>query len=361
MIDLNSYTHTGIDLPGGRRIGHDASLFIIAEAGGNHNGDLGMALDLVDVAAEAGADAVKFQTFLAEHIILRQAPKAQYHIDTTGPDSEQSWFELLKTQELDRAQHEAIMRRCAERGILFMSTPYDTPSVDILDELDIALYKIASTDADNIPLLRHIASKGRPMILSTAMCAMEEVVASVEVIRKAGTGQLAVMQCTGSYPAPADQANLLAMHEIARRCNVAVGYSDHVPGGVAAISAVALGACCYEKHFTLNRNLPGPDHRASLEPDELKALVRDLRMAEQVRGSGSKQVMPCEVENRDRLRKRLVAARAVSAGTRLTADMVTAKRTGGAGLPPSRIDDVIGRTVTSDIEIDSPIGIKQLD
>lgn len=350
-----SLSDQAIVLNDGRRIAHDAPLFVIAEAGVNHNGSLEMALQLVDAAADAGADAVKFQTFLAEHIITRHAPKAQYHIETTGPDATQSWFELLKTQELDRAQHEAIMARCTKRGILFMSTPYDTPSIDLLDELDIAVFKVASTDADNIPLLRHMASKGRPMILSTAMCTLDEIVHSVDAIRAAGVDQLAVMQCTGSYPAPVDQANLLAMHEIAARCSVPVGYSDHVSDMVAGIAAVALGACCYEKHFTMSRSLPGPDHRASLEPEELTQLVRDLRNAEAARGDGAKRVMPCETENRDRLRKRLVASQVIAAGTPLTANALTAKRTGGIGMVPSQFDEAIGRVAKQDIAVDCPI------
>lgn len=339
----------------GRRIDHGEPLFVIAEAGVNHNGDLGTAIEMVDVAADAGADAVKFQTFKAEHIITRRAPKANYHIETTGPDSEQTWFELLKTQELDRHQHERLIARCAERGIMFMSTPYDLPSIDLLDELDIAIFKVASTDADNIPLLRYMARKGRPIILSTAMSTLDEVAASVDAIRAEGIEDLVVMQCTGSYPAPAAEANLRAMAAVRERCQVAVGYSDHVPGTVAAMSAVALGACAYEKHFTMDRTLPGPDHRSSLEPDELKRLVRDLREAEAVLGDGIKQVMPCERTNRERLRKRVVAACDIAAGTTITGDMLTTKRTGGIGAIPARLDQFIGRVARHAIDRDAAL------
>jgi N,N'-diacetyllegionaminate synthase len=345
-----------IQLPG-RRIGEGAPLFVIAEAGVNHNGDLGRALEMVDVAAEAGADAVKYQTFRAEHIITRRAPKAKYHIETTGPDAEQTWFDLLKSQELDRAAHEALMERCAARGILFMSTPYDVPSIDLLDELDISLFKVASTDANNIPLLRYLAAKGRPIILSTAMCTLDEIAASVDAIQAEGVDQLVVMQCTGSYPAPIGEANLRAMHAIRERCDVAVGYSDHVPGEVAALAAVAMGACAYEKHFTLDRSLPGPDHRASLEPDELAALIKKLREAEDALGDGIKRVMPCEVQNRDRLRKRLVAASFIPSGTVITAAMLTTKRTGGAGAEPRLFTEFVGRVAQRDIESDTAIDV----
>jgi N,N'-diacetyllegionaminate synthase len=351
---VSAALHTGIQLPG-RHIGDGAPLFVIAEAGVNHNGDLGRALEMVDVAAEAGADAVKYQTFRAEHIITRRAPKAKYHIETTGPDEEQTWFDLLKTQELDRAAHEAIMERCAARGILFMSTPYDIPSIDLLDALDIALYKVASTDANNIPLLRYLAAKGRPIILSTAMCTLEEVAASVDAIRDEGVNQLVVMQCTGSYPAPVAQANLRAMSAIRERCQVAVGYSDHVPGDVAAIAAVAMGACAYEKHFTLDRALPGPDHRASLEPGELGQLIKGLRETETSLGDGIKRVMPCEEQNRERLRKRLVAASFIPAGTVITPAMLTTKRTGGAGAEPARLAEFVGRVTQRDIETDTAV------
>lgn len=345
---------TGIRLKD-RTIGPGHPLFFIAEAGVNHNGDLGMALDLVDAAAEAGADAVKFQTFRAESLITRNAPKAPYHTETTGPDEEQTWFELLKTQELDRDMHVAILERCAARGILFMSTPYDNDSVDLLDELDIALYKVASTDANNIPFLEYMASKGRPIILSTAMCTLDEVTASVAAIRAAGVTDLLVMQCTGSYPAPADEANLRAMTTIAGACDVAVGYSDHTPGMEAAIAATAMGAQAYEKHFTLDRALPGPDHRASLEPDELIGLVAAVRKTEAALGDGLKRVMPCEEINRQRLRKSILAAREIAAGEVISLDDLAIKRAGGIGLPPDRYREVIGRRTTRAIALEHPI------
>ncbi|MEQ8228929.1 MAG: N-acetylneuraminate synthase family protein [Rhodospirillales bacterium] len=320
-----------------------------------------MALELVDAAAEAGADAVKFQTFRAESLITRTAPKAPYHTETTGPDEKQSWFELLKTQELTRDMHVAILERCAQRGVLFMSTPYDNDSVDLLDDLDIALYKVASTDANNTPFLEYMASKGRPIILSTAMCTLDEVTASVAAIRAAGVDDLLVMQCTGSYPAPVNEANLHAMTSIAEACTVAVGYSDHTPGMEAAIAATALGASAYEKHFTLDRNLPGPDHRASLEPGELIDLVRAVRTTEAALGDGVKRVMPCEEINRQRLRKSILAKRDIAAGEVISLDDLAIKRAGGLGLSPDRYSDVVGRRAGRTITLEHPITLEDLD
>lgn len=342
-------------------IGPGHPLFFIAEAGVNHNGDLGMALRLVDIAADAGADAVKFQTFRAESLITRTAPKAPYHTETTGSDEEQSWFDLLKTQELTPAMHEAIIDRCKAREILFLSTPYDNESVDLLDELDVALFKVASTDANNIPFLEYLASKGRPIILSTAMCTLDEVIASTNAIRDAGVDDLLIMQCTGSYPAPIAEANLRAMKTIAETCQTSIGYSDHTPGNEAAIAATAMGACAYEKHFTLDRTLPGPDHRASLEPDELAALVATVRRTEAALGDGVKQVMPCEVINRGRLRKTLLASRDIPAGTVLKPDDVQIKRAGGLGISPDRYHDTIGRITNKALAKGAPIYLEDVE
>lgn len=339
----------------GLKIAPGEPVFVIAEAGVNHNGKLDYALGLVDAAADAGADAVKFQTFRTEHLILRQAPKAQYHIETTGADTQQSWFELLKTQELTPEMHEAIIARCAARGIVFLSTPYDEPSVDLLDRLGVPAIKIASTDANNIPFLEYVAGKGRPIILSTAMCTIEEVEASVAAMRRAGADDLVVLQCTGSYPAPVHEANLRAMATIGKRCNVATGYSDHTPGSVAAVAAVALGACAYERHLTLDRRLPGPDHRASLEPEEFKTLMREIRATEAALGDGEKRVMPCEAANRSKLQKRVIAARPIAAGEVIPRAALTTKRTGGAGLMPANIASAVGRTARRAIAVDEPI------
>ena len=334
---------------------------MIAEAGVNHNGSLDMALKLVDVAADSGADAVKFQTFKAEHIITRSAPKARYHLETTGSDEAQSWFELLKSQELTADMHVALIRRCEERGILFMSTPYDAESADLLDELGVALFKVASTDLDNLALLDHIARKRKPIILSTGMSTLDEVKVSVSLIRERGVEGLLVMQCTGEYPAPAQEANLRAMQTVARECDVLVGYSDHFVNPVVAFAAIALGARAYEKHTTLGRWLPGPDHRASIDPSQLQELIMNIRTIEAALGDGEKRVMPCEQENRKRLRKSLLAARDLTAGTVLASSDIVAKRAGGRGLPAGRYFDVVGRRLALSLRVDEPIERDMLD
>ncbi len=350
-----------IELPGGRNIGANSPCFLVAEAGVNHNGNLDMALKLVDIAAEAGADAVKFQTFKAEHIITRSAPKAQYHVETTGGDSAQSWFDLLKSQELTPDMHRALIRRCSERGVLFMSTPYDIDSVDLLDELDVALYKVASTDLDNVALLAHMARKHRPIILSTAMSTLTEVKASVAVIRAQGVEALLVMQCTGDYPAPPADANLRAMATFGRECDVLTGYSDHVMNSAVAFAAIGMGAKAYEKHFTLGRWLPGPDHRASIDPDQLGRLIADIRAVEAALGDGLKRVMPSEEKNRDRLRKSLLAARDLAAGTVLGEKDIVVKRAGGQGLAAGRYTEALGRRLKRTLSLEEPISEDALD
>lgn len=336
-------------------IGPGRRCFVIAEAGVNHNGDLGRAMQMVKVAAEAGADAVKFQSFKTENIITRSAPKAQYHIETTGDDQQQSWFDLLKSQELTEEMHLALKQECQKCGILFMSTPYDKESIDLLDRLDVVAFKVASTDTNNISFLEYMADKGRPIILSTAMSTMAELEASVSAIRRRGLQELVIMQCTGNYPSIARDANLRAMQTFAERFYVPTGYSDHVPGAYAAVAAVALGAYVYEKHFTMSRGLPGPDHRASLEPGELRDLIAAIRSTESMLGDGIKRVMPSEEKNRLRLRKNIVAARSLVAGTELCAEDIRVVRTGGQGVTADRYHQILGRITKVPLTIDQPI------
>lgn len=336
-------------------IGPGCPCFVIAEAGVNHNGDLARALAMVDAAAVAGADAVKFQTFKTENIITRTAPKAQYHIETTGDDKQQSWFDLLKSQELTEEMHVALMERCREKGILFMSTPYDADSVDMLHRLGVVVYKVASTDVNNVFLLEHMADKGLPMILSTAMSTVEELDQSIRAIRGRGLQGLVVMQCTGNYPSVDADANLRAMQTMAQRFDLPTGYSDHVPGVYAAVAAVALGACVYEKHFTLDRNLPGPDHRASLVPSELVELIAAIRSTERMLGDGVKRVMPSEDKNRSILRKSIVAARSMPRGTLIGCSDVRVLRAGGQGMPAHRYYDVLGRITKVALMVAEPI------
>jgi N,N'-diacetyllegionaminate synthase len=336
-------------------IGPGHRCFVIAEAGVNHNGELDLALQMVKVALAAGADAVKFQSFKTENIITRSAPKAQYHIETTGDDQQQSWFDLLKSQELSEDMHLALKQACDASGILFMSTPYDMESVDLLDRLNVVAFKVASTDANNLSLLEYMADKGRPIILSTAMSTMAELESSVDAIRGRGLQDLVIMQCTGNYPSTEAEANLRAMQTIARRFDVPAGYSDHVPGVYAAVAAVAMGAHVYEKHFTMDRNLPGPDHRASIEPAELCELIMAIRSTERMLGDGVKRVMPSEDKNRILLRKNIVAARSIPEGTRLGAADIRVVRTGGRGMAADRYHDVLGRTTKVSLTSDQPI------
>lgn len=346
---------TGIDFKG-LKIGQGLPCFIIAEAGVNHNGDLKMALDLVDAAKEAGADAVKFQTFVTEEVITRHSPKANYHIATTGRDEEQTWFDLIKSEELPPEAFTVIKEHCEKRGIIFMSTPYDVPSVELLDRLDVKAYKVASTDTNNLRLLEVMARTGRPIIISCGMCTMDEVRASIDHLRKSGCSQIVLTHCTAEYPAPMEDSNLRAMVTMARELGVAAGYSDHVPGHVAALGAVALGACLYECHFTLDKTLPGPDHRASREPAELAELIREIRALESALGDGIKRIMPSEAKNRPILRKYVVAAHDLAAGTVLAAGDVNVKRTGGRGIPADQVESVVGRTLACNLDKDEFIG-----
>jgi N-acetylneuraminate synthase/N,N'-diacetyllegionaminate synthase len=336
---------------GGRSVGDGQPVFFIAEAGVNHNGDTALARELVDAAADAGADAVKFQTFLAENLNTRHAPKTTYHIETTGGDANQTWFDLLKTQEMDLSMHEAVMARCAERGILFLSTPYDLPSVDLLEHVDVCAYKLASTDTTNLPLIRYVARTGKPLILSSAMCSMAEVEAAVAAARDAGLDDVIMLQCTGNYPASASDANVRVIPTYRERLDCLVGYSDHTPTMVSAVAAIALGACVVEKHITMDRELPGPDHRMSLPPAELAAAVRDVRDATACLGSAEKTPVANEAENRLKLRKSVVFARDLIAGTVVAEVDLTAKRP-GTGIEPGRQHTFVGRRLARDVVAD---------
>lgn len=345
---------------GSRLIGIGQPMFFIAEIGVNHNGDMKLAKRLIDAAAEAGADAVKFQTFSAERLNTRQAPKAGYHIATTGSDAVQSWFDLLKTQELTEAMHQELIGHCRQRGIIFLSTPYDEESADLLQHLGVVAFKIASTDANNIPLLRHVARKRRPVLLSTGMCTIEEVRESVTALREEGLEQLVVMHCTAAYPAPLDQTHLRAMVYMGREFNVLVGYSDHTIEDINPVLAVALGAVVYEKHITENRALPGPDHRVSLTPEELKRTVAAVRMAERALGKPEKTVQSSEVEHRALLRKSVVAARELKEGETLTREKLCIKRP-GTGIPPGEIQLMLGRKMRVNVQRDTVLQTDHFD
>lgn len=314
---------------------------IIAEAGVNHNGDIDMALRLIDAAASAGADLVKFQTFSADRLVTTNAKKADYQARTTAKDESQ--HAMIQRLELTREMHETLIAHCASRGIGFFSSAFDTESIDLLVELGLDRFKIPSGEITNMPYLRHVGRYGKPVILSTGMATMDEIGAALAVLEQAGTptNQVTVLHCNTEYPTPMAEVNLRAMLTIRDAFRVEVGYSDHTSGIEVSIAAVALGATVIEKHFTLDRRLPGPDHPASLEPAELKAMVAAIRNVELALGDGIKRPTPSELRNRPIARKSLVAARVIRAGDRIAEADLAVKRP-GTGVSPMRWDEVIG-------------------
>jgi len=327
----------------GRKIGPGLPCFVIAEAGVNHNGSMDLALQLVDAAIEAGADAVKFQTFSAEDLVTETAAKADYQERVLG--SAESQFEMLKRLELSRDDHFAVAAYCVEKGILFLSTPFDEGSVDLLEEMGVAAFKVSSGDLTNLPLLEYIASKGRPMIVSTGMANLDEVAEAVAAIRAAGSPPLAVLQCVSRYPAAPETVNLRAMQTMAARFDVPVGFSDHTLGLEIAIASVAAGACILEKHLTLDCTMPGPDHQASLDPQAFRALMQGVRLVDAALGDGVKQPLPEEANTAVVARKSVVAARAIAAGESLTEAALAIKRP-GHGFPPARRTALVGRVAS---------------
>lgn len=327
---------------------------IIAEAGVNHNGDFELAKQLIDAAAAAGADIVKFQTFNANRQVTRTAKKADYQTQTT--DSKESQHAMLHRLELTEAMHHHLIAHCATRNIGFFSTGFDIESVDLLVSLGQDRFKIPSGEITNLPYLRHIGQLGKKVILSTGMATLGEIEAAIEVLDQAGTprAQLTVLHCTTEYPTPMAEVNLRAMQSIHAAFGVAVGYSDHTQGIEVAIAAVAMGATVIEKHFTLDCNLPGPDHQASLEPEELKAMVAAIRNIEIALGDGIKRLTPSEARNKPVARKSLVASRAIKAGEVFTAENLTAKRPGN-GISPMQWDEMLGRKATRNFDPDELI------
>ena len=327
---------------------------IIAEAGVNHNGDISLARQLVDAAAEAGADLVKFQTFNADRLVTRAAKKADYQNKAT--DSKESQHAMLRRLELTVDMHHQLIAHCAARNIGFFSTGFDIESVDLLVNIGQDHFKIPSGEITNLPYLRHIGRLGKAVIFSTGMATMGEIEAAIDVLEQAGTqrANITVLHCTTEYPTPMDEVNLRAMQSIHSAFGVAVGYSDHTSGIEVPIAAVALGACVIEKHFTLDRNQPGPDHKASLEPEELKAMVTAIRNIEIALGDGIKRLTPSEARNKPIARKSLVANRTIKAGEVFSVQNITAKRP-GTGVSPMRWDEVMGRAAPRDFAADELI------
>lgn len=320
--------------------------FIIAEAGVNHNGDIDMALRLVDAAADAGADAVKFQTFSAEKLTRRGAAKAVYQQKSTG-DGDQ--FDMLKALEMSTDMHERVLERCHQRGIEFMSTAFDEDSFDYLVSLGIKRVKVPSGEVTNHPFLRHMAKAKLPMVLSTGMADLHEVRDAVAVIRTTKNGcDLAVLHCTSNYPASPADVNLSAMNTIRDALGVVVGYSDHTLGITVSVAAVAMGANVIEKHFTLDKTLPGPDHGASLDPQELRTMVEAIRTVEAARGDGVKAPTASELPVRELVRRSVTTLRNIAAGTLIGSADITLLRP-GTGIQPADLENVPGKRARRDI------------
>ena len=325
---------------GQKQVGDLQPTFIIAEAGVNHNGSTDIAKQLIDVAAEARADAVKFQTFHADSVVTSDAEKADYQKQMTA--SSESQYEMIKKLELPDDVFGDLAQYAKKKGIIFLSTPFDEESVDLLDQIGVPAFKIPSGELTNFPLLKKIAAKKRPVIMSTGMASMVEIEEALKYLRKHGAKEIILLHCTTSYPAPVHSVNLRVLNTLRHTFHVPVGYSDHTEGITIPVAAVAMGAQVIEKHFTLDRSLPGPDHQASLEPDELKAMVVAIRDVERALGNGIKSPNPEEEAIKRVARKSIVARRDICAGELLGEEVLTAKRP-GTGIEPRFTDLLVQR------------------
>jgi N,N'-diacetyllegionaminate synthase len=319
--------------------------FIIAEAGVNHNGSLKLAKKLIDVAAECKVDAVKFQTFKAENLLVRNTPKAIYQKENT--DASESQFEMIKKLELNLKMHKDLIAYSKDKGILFLSTPFDNDSINMLSNLGLEIFKIPSGEITNLPYLRLIGSLNKKIILSTGMSSIDEVRSALNILIRSGSTKknITILHANTMYPTPMQDVNLNAMLTMQQEFDVSVGYSDHTLGIEVDIAAVAMGASCIEKHFTLDKKMDGPDHKASLEPNELKAMVLAIRNIEKALGSHEKKASPSEIVNFEVVRKSIVAKKQIKKGDLLTLDNITVKRP-GVGISPMRWDEIIGKIAT---------------
>ena len=331
---------------------------IIAEAGVNHNGDFELAKKLIDKAVEGGADIVKFKTCKAENVISRYADKAEYQKVTTGEADSQ--LEMVRKLMLTYEEYGKLKEYCDEKGIEFLSTAFDLPSVDYLHSIGMRRWKIPSGEITNLPLLIKIAKLHEPIIMSTGMSKLSEVADAVKVLKDNGAQDITLLHCTTEYPAPYEDVNLKAMDTMREAFGLPVGYSDHTKGLEIPVAAVAMGACVIEKHFTLDRNMEGPDHKASIEPDELKSMVDQIRHVEVAIGNGEKKVSASEQKNQDIARKSIIAKTAIKAGDVFTEDNVTTKRP-GSGINPMRWFDLLGKTAKHDYQEDYLIEKDELD
>ena len=330
------------------------SVFIIAEAGVNHNGSINLAKQLIDVASEAGVDAVKFQTFKTENLVSKNAQKADYQKETTN--SQESQFDMIKKLELDIDTHHQLISYCNSKNIMFLSTPFDLDSIDLLNNLGLEIFKIPSGEITNLPYLRHIGSLKKKVILSTGMADIGEIEDALDVLVNAGTEKddITVLHANTMYPTPLEDVNLKAMVTIGNTFDVDFGYSDHTLGIEVDIAAVAMGAVCIEKHFTLDKNMEGPDHKASLEPDELISMVKGIRNIELALGSSVKKPSPSEKPNIKIARKSIVASTDIKVGDILSENNLAIKRPSG-GISPMRWDEIIGTISVKDYNKDELI------
>ncbi len=339
---------------GNRKIGNEEPTFVIAEAGVNHNGDLELAKQLVLEAKNCNADCVKFQTFKAERVVTASAPKANYQLETTDPDESQ--VEMLKKCELKMEHHYELMDLCKKEDIIFLSTPYNIEDVDFLDSLDVPAFKLASIHAAEPYFINYIAQKGRPLILSTGMATFLEVEEAVTTIRATGNEAFVLLQCTTNYPSHLEDVNLRAMQTIGEAFDVIVGYSDHTQDDTACMASVALGAKVIEKHFTLDKSLPGPDQSSSADPEEFVNLVKNIRKMEKVLGSNKKE--PCLIEKKNAIgmRRSLVAKIEIQKGSVISEEMITFKRP-STGISPKDIGKVLGKKATTTIPADTLLNL----
>ncbi|MBZ9607792.1 N-acetylneuraminate synthase [Clostridium estertheticum] len=343
---------------GNKAIGDGNSTFIIAEAGVNHNGDINIAKDMVDKAVFAGADAIKFQTFITEKLVTGYAEMAEYQKDNIGKSDSQ--FNMLKKLELSRESFIEIQEYCIHKKIMFLSTPFDFESADFLAYIGVEAFKISSGDLTNIPFLEHIARFNKPIILSSGMATLSEIEETINVINFLGNKEIAVLHCTSNYPAKLESVNLNAMNTIKKSFEIVSGYSDHTEGITVPIAAVAMGANIIEKHFTMDKSMEGPDHKASLNPIELKEMVKAIRDVEIALGTGIKMYNFSEVDTMKAARKSIVAVRYIKAGESIRFSDLDYKRP-GTGLPPKVYIDIVGRKTNRDIKIDEQISLNMVE
>jgi len=339
---------------------HTEKVFLIAEAGVNHNGSLETALKLIDSAADAGADAVKFQTYNAQDIILKSVGKAKYQMVTTDPAEKQ--ITMLEKLQIDKEFHIELIKYCKRKGVLFLSTPYDIKSLELLQELNVPILKIASTDITNLLFLEKVAKTGLPVILSSGMSFLSEIEKAYLCLRENGCTDLSILRCTSNYPTPYNEVNLLSLITLQNTFpDVKIGFSDHTEGVGASPYSVVLGAKIVEKHFTLDKDMEGPDHKASLNPEELALWVKEIRKVEKMLGNGVIVPTNSEKETKKSLQKCLVSSTKIAKGNKVTKENMSAKRTGGIGIKADLVYDIIGKTVKKDYNIDEIISWSDLE